>query len=283
MSSSELQDYLTAISRLPVLCKETQLRHCRRIHTWVNWPEGRSQAPLRVRRAGQRSMDVMIATNTKLVVSVAKRYQGRGVDLMDLIQEGNLGLIRGLELYDPTRGYALSTYAYWWVRQSITRAIQTHSRTIRLPVHTYEILSRARRYISDCAAASHTPTPDEIASHCSTTTDRLVLALEQFEVTACRSLDALVTEDGNPLIDLIGHDPTEANHADIQLAEDTRALHTAMQTLPLTEARVLNATFFEDCTQSALASDLGVSRARVGQIQRAGIDRLRRAFGAGVA
>lgn len=279
MSSSELQTYLTSIGRLPVLCKEAQLRHCQRIHAWVNWPGGRHAAPERVRRSGQRSMDVMITTNARLVVSIAKRYQGRGMELLDLIQEGSLGLVRGLELFDPTRGYAVSTYCYWWIRQAVTRAINTYARPIRLPISTYEALHRARRFASEYQAQhGRTPSLEEVAAHCDATPERMLALFDQHETTVCRSLDALCTEDGNPLIDMIGHDPTDTTHVQIQLADDTAALRAAFAELPLSEAKVLTAVFFEEQPLSAVAPKLGVTRSRAGQIQRAGLQRLRGAL-----
>jgi DNA-directed RNA polymerase sigma subunit (sigma70/sigma32) len=103
MTSTGLDTYLNEIGRLPVLTEESQLLHCRRIHAWVQWPGGRDNAPERIRRIGRRSMDVMITTNLRLVVSITRRYLNRGMELEDLIQEGNIGLARGLELFDPTR------------------------------------------------------------------------------------------------------------------------------------------------------------------------------------
>lgn len=284
MSSTDLQPYLTAIGRYPVLCKETQLRHCQRIHAWVNWPGGRDQAPPRVRRTGQRSMEAMIVTNTRLVVSIAKRYQNRGMELLDLIQEGNLGLVRGLELYDPTRGYAVSTYCFWWVRQAVTRALSAYARPIRLPVSTYETLTRAHRHVADRTAATGIPPRlEETAAHCKTDPERLRIMLDLHAITACGSLDALATEDGNPLVDLIGADPTEAAHDSIQNDSDIEALHTALANLPTAEARVLTGVFFDEQTLSSLAPEIGVSRSRAGQLQKSGLTRLRSALEAGVA
>ncbi|NDE18313.1 RNA polymerase sigma factor, RpoD/SigA family, partial [bacterium] len=91
-NSSPIQDYLQDVGRYPVLSKEAQLLHCRRIKEWVDWPGGKEAAPLRVRRLGENAMKVMTVTNARLVVSIAKRYQNRGLDLADLIQEGNIGL-----------------------------------------------------------------------------------------------------------------------------------------------------------------------------------------------
>ncbi|MEB3296358.1 MAG: sigma-70 family RNA polymerase sigma factor, partial [Cyanobacteriota bacterium] len=192
MAKSEVADYLTEIGRLPVLTKEAQLLHCRRINEWCTWPEGREKAPTRVIRNGKRSMDLMVRTNLRLVVSIAKKYQHRGLDLTDLIQEGNLGLIRGLELFDPSRGYAVTTYAYWWIRQAITRAIHTHARAIRLPINTHELITRIQRFTNQFTAAEgRAPSYPEIAEAVETSPERVAQVLQTHTTTVCCSLDVI--------------------------------------------------------------------------------------------
>lgn len=279
MSQSEVNDYLTEIGRHPVLSKEAQLRHCRRIHAWIHHEGGRDAAPLHVRRAGTRSMEVMTRTNLRLVVSIAKRYQGRGLEFADLIQEGNLGLIRGLELFDPTRGYAVSTYAYWWIRQAITRAIHTHARVIRLPINTHELLTRIQRFIGEFTSNNGcAPTLAEIAEYVDSTPERVSQVLATRNMTTCSSLDALSTESGSPIIDMIPN-PTDstANAPDEYLTTNTNreAVQAALEKLPENEAQVLESIFFHGRSLKEVAEEQGFSRSRAGQLQRSALKRLR--------
>ncbi len=153
---SSLSDFLGEIGRHELLTPEQELTMGREVQTMValnercqqaggNGPECEySSAEKKKIKAGERAKNQMITANLRLVVNLAKRYQGKGLDLLDLIQEGTLGLTRAVEKYDPKRGHRFSTYAYWWIRQGLNRALSTQSRTIRIPVNINEKLTKLR-------------------------------------------------------------------------------------------------------------------------------------------
>lgn len=280
MAQSEINSYLSEIGRHPVLGREAQLRHCRRIHDWIHHEGGKNAAPSHIQRHGKRSMEVMIRTNLRLVVSIAKRYQNRGLDLADLIQEGNLGLMRGLELYDPTRGYAVSTYAYWWIRQAINRAIHSYARAIRLPINTQELLTRIDRFTYEYSTINgRTPSINEIAEYTGTSPGRIQQVLMTNSLTSCTSLDVSTKDKGgSAIIDLIAY-PTRTDESDpddaLTLEANREIIQKALSHLSENEAKVIQGVFLQNQTLKDLAAELGVSRSRASQLQQTGLRKLR--------
>lgn len=280
MSNSDLSTYLTSIGRYPILTKELQLFHARRIRAWVNYEGGKEAAPKRIRRCGERSMEVMVATNLRLVVSIAKKYQNRGVDLMDLIQEGNLGLIRGLELFDPARGYQLSTYAYWWVRQAISRTIHTKSKTIRIPINMQELLGKIDKYINETLSKKgEIPSYIDISKALNVSRKRLESVIEYSLMTSVFSLDSTTAGlSGDPTKALI-EQIADTSQLDIEEVIERKTqeeiIEASMETLTSLESRVVQGLYMGNQTYRELSKELGLSGSRIGQIKVKALNKLK--------
>ena len=286
MTKSDLSQYLSEIGRYPVLSREGQLLHCRNIHRYQQWPGGKEQAPRKVVRAAERGMEMMVTTNLRLVVSIAKKYQDRGVDLQDLIQEGNIGLIRGLELFDPARGYQVSTYCYWWVRQGVARAIHAQSRMIRLPINSHEQLVKMRRCQQRHLSEHGVSAPVSVlADYMEMTEKRVKELISHWENTQCRSLDISVTNTGSDrdvlLKDTIpSTEPDRNRPSELKLSDagDARLQYAIANNLTDKEQRVIAGYFEDGRTIKHIAEHIQVSPASVGQIKERAINKLKKAM-----
>ena len=276
--------YLQDIGRIAMLSQEEELTLARQVQrrerllaNAIDEPLDGPQRRLALHR-GKRAKERMIQANLRLVVAVAKKYQRRGLELLDLVQEGTLGLERAVERYDPTRGFRFSTYAYWWIRQGITRAIATQSRTIRLPVHITEKLNRIHRAQQELTARlGRTPTVAEVAKDLDLSA--AVVRHTLLQVPRPVSLDSRVGKDQDTQLgDLLedSHGTPEQELAREQLHDDLEAL---LKELNNREADVIRQRFgLEDDTPRTLTEigeALHLSRERVRQIESRALLKLR--------
>jgi RNA polymerase sigma factor (sigma-70 family) len=283
--SDLISQYLSDIARHPILSREAQLRHAYRIRAWVDYtPPGASEpdrtaAPPRVARLGKRSLDIMVRTNLRLVVHLAKRYQNRGLELSDLIQEGSLGLIRGIELFDPTRGYAFSTYSYWWIRQSISRALYNSSRTIRLPINVQDLATKIRRTMHTLTAAyGRPPTLEELSTELDLPCERITETLVSCTITDCTSIDSLCQLSDTSILEVLTTDnPTINESPDLAVLSTEREelLYRALGTLDPTQHLIVQSLYFEKRSLHQLSEELNISRYRISAMYKKALHKLR--------
>ena len=282
LSTDSIGWYLSNIGRVPLLtaAEEIELAHqvqqmkqLSEISAEERTPKQRQQV-----RMGCRARDRMMAANLRLVVSVAKKYQNQGLELLDLVQEGAIGLERAVDKFDPAMGYKFSTYAYWWIRQGITRAIATQSRTIRLPVHITEKLNRIKKAQRDIAGRlGRTASLKDLATELQLSEE--VVRQTLMRVPRSVSLDTRVGRDmDTELGDLLedGMPTPEQRLTREKLHDDLLGL---LNELSGREARVIRLRFgLDDDTPQTLAEigkSLDLSRERVRQIESRALHKLR--------
>jgi RNA polymerase primary sigma factor len=261
VTTDSLQLFLNEIGRYPLLTAEEEVALAKRIE-----------------RGDLAAKETMINSNLRLVVSIAKRYQGHGLSLLDLIQEGVLGLIRAVEKFDWRRGFKFSTYATWWIRQAVQRGVQNRSRVIRVPVHVAELERKASRTERELnAKLERVPTEEEVAKAAKIPLDKLRQAREAVRTLA--SLDRPVGEDQSATLgDLIASADDPAHEVQVSLGDG--ALANALASLSPTQRRVLELRFGlsgrDPLSLQKCGAELGMTRERVRQLEQSALEQLSR-------
>ncbi|BAY16942.1 RpoD family RNA polymerase sigma factor [Nostoc sp. HK-01] len=303
LSNTDLvRTYLHEIGRIPLLDHEQEINFGKQVQQMMSLLTAKEQLAIQLNRQptqlefaeyvklseaelvqqlqqGYQAKKTMIRANLRLVVSIAKKYQRRNLDFLDLIQEGSLGLERGVEKFDPTRGYKFSTYAYWWIRQAITRAIAEQGRTIRLPIHLTEKLNKIKRTQRELAQKlGHTPSTTEIAAELSIDPkeirDYLLLARQPL------SLELRVgPERDTELHDMLEDDGlSPESYADQSFLQQN--IHDLLSKLTLQQREILTLRFGltneNTLSLSEIGQRMGISRERVRQLELQALMTLRR-------
>ncbi|MGI0494663.1 RNA polymerase sigma factor, RpoD/SigA family [Alkalinema pantanalense CENA528] len=289
-----MRSYLHDMGRVPLLTREQEIQYGQQVQKMMEYQSVKASltntlghspsleewaAELEITvdeleavlEDGEMAKRNMVEANLRLVVNIAKQYQNRNVDLLDLIQEGALGLQTGVEKFDPDRGFKFSTYAYWWIRQAITRAISQSSRTIRLPIHLVEVLNKIKRSQRELSQKlGRTATLNEIAAELDLEPEKVLQYLSYAKRPM--SLDMRIGDnEDTDLIDVL-EDESTSPAAHLEKAALSEDLRHAIDELPPIMQEVLVMRFGLDGNEALSLSEagrrLGISRERVRQIQQ---------------
>ncbi|WP_414153401.1 RpoD/SigA family RNA polymerase sigma factor [Prochlorococcus sp. MIT 1300] len=297
-----VSSYLRDIGRVPLLTHEQEITLGRQVQNLMDlealhsdlqqnhgelvdnedWAKAAGISPSELKKKlklGHRAKERMVAANLRLVVSVAKKYTKRNMELMDLIQEGTIGLVRGVEKFDPARGYKFSTYAYWWIRQGITRSIAEKSRSIRLPIHITEMLNKLKKGQRDLSQnLGRTPSVKELAEF-------VEISEEEVKDLMCSARQPLSLEmkvgdsEETVLLDMLPTDNLTPSQ-DIDSRCMKSDLNDLLGQLPDLQNRVLRMRYGVDgedpMNLTAIGRVIGISRDRVRNLERDGLIGLRK-------
>jgi len=262
-SDNPIRTYFGEISRVPLLTREDEVRLAKRIES-----------------GDGRAKEELAEANLRLVVSVAKKYRGCGLPFLDLIQEGNLGLMKAIEKFDYTKGYKFSTYATWWIRQAILRAITNRSRTIRVPTHINELIRKIYQVErNSLKETGELPTPERLAKVLETTVENIIKAKKTAQSMTSLDMPIGYDDDGSVLGDFIEdatvESPERETFEHLLVQELERALD---ERLTDREKRILELRYglndYQPKTLDEVGEVFGISRERVRQIQKEALAKL---------
>ncbi len=292
-SADSVRAYLKQIGKVALLNAEEEVEFTKRIEAGLYAAERLRRAEVTAEtvprqlhrdlcwivRDGERAKNHLLEANLRLVVSLAKRYTGRGMPFLDLIQEGNLGLIRAVEKFDYTKGFKFSTYATWWIRQAITRAMADQARTIRIPVHVSEVINKLghmkRGLLEDLGRE---PTPDELAKEMDITPEK-VLAIQRYAREPL-SLDQTIGDEGDSQLGDFIQDSEAVLAIDaVSFTLLQKHLRSVLATLSEREASIVQLRFGLTDGQPRTLDEIGhvhgISRERIRQIESKTMSKLR--------
>jgi len=288
LTTDLVSQYLTAIGEYELLTAEKEVDYAQKIEAGQSAVEkldegaykGKSEEMMLRRkvRHGREAKDAFLTANLRLVVANARRYANTsGIDFLDLIQEGNLGLIRAVEKFDWRKGFKFSTYATWWIRQAITRAIADKSRTVRIPVHLHDTLAAVRAAQASLKAElGREPRPEEIAEEAGVNVDKVELALGVADTV---SLEQPVGEDGAQLGDFIEDEDAIDPVRVTEELDIAASLRRSIERLPVREGRILALRYgFYDGvprTLEEIGEEFNLTRERIRQLEKLALCRLR--------
>jgi RNA polymerase primary sigma factor len=293
LSADPVRQYLQEIGRVPLLNAKQEIELAKKVEAGVEAAATLDRARTdgvaldatetrrlrRIEGAGAAAKKHMVSANLRLVVSIARRYNNPGMTLLDLIQEGSLGLIRAVEKFDYTRGFKFSTYATWWIRQAITRAIADQARTIRIPVHMVETINKLTRVQRGLVQElGREPTEEEVAEKAEMSPERVreILTMAQ----APTSLDTPIGEEGDGRLgDFIEDGDALAPPDAAEVSAMREQLHGVLGSLPERERKVIELRFGlidgHPRTLEEVGREFGVTRERIRQIESKTLSKLR--------
>ena len=266
IADDSVKIYLQQIGRIPLLSSEEELEVAKEIKE----------------KNSQEAKEKLVNANLRLVVSIAKKYIGRGLSFLDLIQEGNLGLMRAAEKFDYTKGYKFSTYATWWIQQAITRGIADKSRTIRLPVHMIETISRIKKVSSDLTTKmNRTPSKEEIAKQLCISVSKLTAIMKSTQLTVSLETPINQKEDNSKVADILVDSSTLSPDTKVTQENLLEEIRSILNQLSQKEKDVIIMRFGLDDdgvkkTLEEIGARYAVSRERIRQIENRAISKLKK-------
>jgi RNA polymerase primary sigma factor/RNA polymerase nonessential primary-like sigma factor len=272
-SNNTVRDYLKEIGRTPLLKAEEEVKYANQIQAMLPLLDKADLTPeeQRIIHLGQIAKQKMVEANLRLVVSVAKKYQNRGLSMLDLIQEGSIGLMRATEKFDAGKGYKFSTYSYWWIRQAMTRAIANYARTIRLPIHITQDLNKIKKVTRQLSQQlGRKPSDREVATELDMDLDKLRSLAQSARITKPKSLNVTIDENQTELGQILADD--SASPGDFVASQETRAhIQSLLHTLSPKQRDVITLRYGlndgKTMTYEQIGDVCGVSRERVRQIK----------------